>query len=96
MGDQAWKTEPDGVAAGRSKEVLKQGDEKRNGDTGLRVQDEGTSSDSGVRTTEGRDKIIRGGFEGSLLHVHPGRCFLRGPLFFLLKCEPLTLICLFS
>lgn len=35
MGDQAWKTERDGVAAGRSKEVLKQGDEKRNGDTGL-------------------------------------------------------------
>ena len=35
MGDQAWKTEPDGVAAGRSKEVPKQGDEKRNGDTGL-------------------------------------------------------------
>lgn len=35
MGDQAWKTEPDGVAAGGSKRVLKQGDEKRNGDVGL-------------------------------------------------------------
>ena len=35
MGDQAWKTEPDGVAAGGRKGVLKQGDEKRNGDMGL-------------------------------------------------------------
>lgn len=37
-----------------------------------RVQDEGTSGDSGVRRTEGRDKVIRGGFEGGLLGVHPG------------------------
>lgn len=35
MGDQAWKTEPDGADVGRTKKVLKRGDEKRNGDTGL-------------------------------------------------------------
>lgn len=55
VGDQAWKTEPDGVAVWGSKGVLKQGDEKRMEMWDYRA-DEGTSG-LGVRRTEGRDKI---------------------------------------